>query len=65
VSIGQNTGRPAEILLVEDDPGDVRLTIEGLKEGKVNNNLHVARDGVEAMAFLRREGQHAASCGPT
>jgi chemotaxis family two-component system response regulator Rcp1 len=50
-------GRPIEILLVEDNPGDVRLTMEGLKEGKVRNNLHVARDGVEAMAFLRREGQ--------
>jgi CheY-like chemotaxis protein len=49
-------GRPIEILLVEDNPGDVRLTIEGLNEGKVRNNLHVARDGVEALAFLRREG---------
>ena len=48
-------GRPVEILLVEDNPGDVRLTIEGLNESKVRNNLHVARDGVEAMAFLRRE----------
>ncbi|MBV9895065.1 MAG: response regulator [Chloroflexi bacterium] len=50
-------GRPIEILLVEDNPGDVRLTIEGLNEGKVRNNLHVARDGVEALAFLRREGE--------
>lgn len=49
-------GRPIEILLVEDNPGDVRLTIEGLNEGKVRNNLHVARDGVEALAFLRRQG---------
>jgi len=48
-------GRPVEILLVEDNPGDVRLTIEGLNESKVRNNLRVARDGVEAMAFLRRE----------
>lgn len=48
-------GRPIEILLVEDNPGDVRLTIEGLNEGKVRNNLYVARDGVEALAFLRRE----------
>jgi len=48
-------GRPIEILLVEDNPGDVRLTIEGLNEGKVRNNLHVARDGVEALAFLRKE----------
>jgi chemotaxis family two-component system response regulator Rcp1 len=57
-------GRPVEILLVEDNPGDVRLTIEGLKEGKVRNNLHVARDGVEAMAFLRREGEYASSVRP-
>lgn len=47
-----------EILLVEDNPGDVRLTREALKEGKVRNNLHVVGDGVEALAFLRREGQY-------
>jgi CheY-like chemotaxis protein len=52
------SGRPIEILLVEDNPGDVRLTIEGLNEGKVRNNLHVAKDGVEALRFLRREGEH-------
>jgi two-component system, chemotaxis family, response regulator Rcp1 len=46
---GPTRGRPVEILLVEDNPGDVRLTIEGLKEGKVHNNLHVVSDGVEAM----------------
>jgi two-component system, chemotaxis family, response regulator Rcp1 len=57
-------GRPIEILLVEDNPGDVRLTIEGLKEGKVRNNLRIARDGVEAMAFLRREGQHPDAVRP-
>ena len=51
--------RPIEILLVEDNPGDVRLTREALKEGKIRNNLHVARDGVEALAVLRREGEHA------
>ena len=48
-------GRPVEILLVEDNPGDVRLTIEALKEGKIKNNLHVAKDGVEAMEFLLQE----------
>jgi two-component system, chemotaxis family, response regulator Rcp1 len=53
-------GEAIEILLVEDNPGDVRLTEEALKEGKVLTNLHVARDGVEAMAMLRREGRHAA-----
>ena len=42
------------ILLVEDNPGDVRLTLEGLRESKVRNNLRVARDGVEAMAFRCR-----------
>ena len=46
---------PVEILLVEDNPGDVRLTVEALREGKVLNHLHVSRDGVEALAFLRRE----------
>jgi CheY-like chemotaxis protein len=47
---------PIEILLVEDNLPDVRLTIEALREAKVRNNLHVAHDGVEAMAFLRNEG---------
>jgi CheY-like chemotaxis protein len=46
--------RAIEILLVEDNPGDVRLTQEALKENKIRNNLHVARDGVEAMKFLRK-----------
>ncbi|HEY0337488.1 MAG TPA: response regulator [Burkholderiales bacterium] len=50
---------PIDILLVEDNPGDVRLTKEALKEGKVYNNLHWAKDGVEALEFLRREGIHA------
>jgi CheY-like chemotaxis protein len=52
-------GRPVEILLVEDNPGDVRLTQEALREGKARNNLSVAADGVEALAFLRREGPYA------
>jgi two-component system, chemotaxis family, response regulator Rcp1 len=47
-----------EILLVEDNPGDVRLTREALKDGKIINKLHVAGDGVEALAFLRREGKY-------
>jgi len=51
-------------LLVEDNAGDVRLTIEALRESKVRSNLHVARDGVEAMAFLRREGNFAAAARP-
>lgn len=49
-------GRPVEILLVEDNPGDVRLTIEALKEGKVSNNLAVVSDGVEALDYLHRRG---------
>ncbi|MFQ5752746.1 MAG: response regulator [bacterium] len=48
-------GPPVEILLVEDSPGDVRLTQEALKEGKVRNHLHVVTDGVEAVKFLRHE----------
>ena len=50
---------PVEILLVEDNPGDVRLTKEALKEGKVYSNLHWAKDGVEALEFLRRQGKFA------
>src|SRR5215471_12582966 len=57
-------GRPVEILLVEDNPGDVRLTIEGLNEAKVRNNLHVARDGVEALEFLRHQGKFAEAIRP-
>ena len=54
--VGDN--RPVEILLVEDNPGDERLTREALKEGKVYSNLHWVKDGVEAMAFLRHEGKY-------
>ncbi len=49
---------PIDILLVEDNPGDARLAIEALKEGKVLNRLHVVPDGVEAMSFLRRQGTY-------
>ncbi len=49
-------GRPVEILLVEDNAGDVRLTREALKDAKVVNNLSVVGDGEEAMRFLRRQG---------
>lgn len=56
--------RAIEILLVEDNPGDVRLTQEALKENKIRNNLHVAKDGVEAMKFLRRMNGHAAAPRP-
>jgi chemotaxis family two-component system response regulator Rcp1 len=49
---------PIEVLLVEDSPGDVRLTREALKDAKVEISLHVASDGIEAMAILRREGPY-------
>ena len=51
-------GELIEILLVEDNPGDVRLTQEALKDAKVRNSLHVAGDGVEALAFLRKQGRY-------
>jgi chemotaxis family two-component system response regulator Rcp1 len=57
-SIGTDA-EPIEVLLVEDSPGDVRLTQEAFKDAKVHINLHVALDGVQAMAFLNREGKHA------
>jgi len=57
-SIGTGAA-PIEILLVEDSPGDIRLTREAFKDTNVRVNLHVASDGTEAMAFLERLGQHA------
>lgn len=56
--------KPIEILLVEDNPGDVRLTIEALKEAKVINHLTVVKDGMEALAFLRRQGSYSAAPRP-
>jgi len=50
----EEMGKPVEILLVEDNPGDVRLTQEVFKESKIRNKLHVVKDGVEAMDFLRQ-----------
>lgn len=60
----KNSGKPIEILLVEDNPGDVRLTQEALKEAKVKNDLHVVYDGVEALAFLRHKGKYKDSPHP-
>lgn len=57
-------GKPIEILLVEDNPADVRLTQEALKEGKVRNNLYVARDGVEALEYLMRVGKFEKAVRP-
>jgi CheY-like chemotaxis protein len=55
----QELGRPVEILLVEDNPGDVRLTLEAFREAKVCNKIHTVHDGEEAMAFLNRDGTYA------
>jgi two-component system, chemotaxis family, response regulator Rcp1 len=52
-----NEVRPVDILLIEDNPGDVRLTKEALRDAKVSNEIFVARDGVEAMEFLQRKGR--------
>src|ERR1700681_2185228 len=57
-SIGTDAD-PIEVLLVEDSPGDVRLTREAFKDAKVHINLHVASDGAEAMEYLGREGKYA------
>jgi chemotaxis family two-component system response regulator Rcp1 len=57
-------GRPVEILLIEDNAGDVRLTREALRENKLHNNLSVVGDGVKAMAFLRRQGIYVQSPRP-
>ena len=57
-------GGPIDVLLVEDSPGDVRLTREALREANRAIHLHVAFDGIEAMSFLRREGSHASAPRP-
>ncbi len=61
---GIRVGRPVEILLVEDNPGDIELTRQGLTDGKILNNLAVATDGNDAMAYLKREGEHADATRP-
>lgn len=58
MNMGENA-KEIEVLLVEDNPGDVRLTIEALKDGKIHNHLSHVSDGEEALAFLRRQGQYA------
>jgi CheY-like chemotaxis protein len=55
---------PIEVLLVEDDPGDVLMTREAFEEHKIGNTLNVVSDGVEALAYLRREGQFAGAVRP-
>lgn len=56
--------RPIDILLVEDNPGDVRLTKEALHDAKVHNVLHVVSNGLEALAYLRQEGKYAEEIRP-
>ena len=56
--------KPIEILLIEDNPGDVRLTKEAFKESKILNNLSVVEDGAEAMAFLRQQGEYTSASRP-
>jgi len=58
-SVDQRPARMVEILLVDDDPGDLQLTIEAFDDGRLGNHLYVAEDGERAMAFLRREGAYA------
>ncbi len=57
-------GRPVRILLVEDNPGDARLTVEVFKFNKMPKTLSVVEDGVEALAFLRQEGKYASALRP-
>jgi two-component system, chemotaxis family, response regulator Rcp1 len=64
ISIAGN-GMPIQVLLVEDSPGDVRLTQEAFRDANRSIRLHVAADGVEAMAFLRRQGAHRDAPRPT
>ena len=61
---GQRTLRPIEILMVEDNPGDVRLTREALKGGKVWNEIHVVTDGVAALDFLRQKPPYESALRP-
>ncbi len=60
----QLIGKPIEVLLVEDNPGDVRLTQEAFKEGRVRNQLNVVSDGEKAMSYLRREGDYTDAVRP-
>jgi chemotaxis family two-component system response regulator Rcp1 len=59
MKITGGSGSPLEVLLVEDSPGDVRLTQEAFRDANMAIHLHVASDGVEAMDFLRQQGAHA------
>ena len=58
------SARPIEILLVEDNPGDVRLLMETFREGRIRNRISLVEDGVEALAFLHKEGEHSSAPRP-
>lgn len=58
------SGKDVQILLVEDNPGDVRLTVEALRNAKVANELHVVEDGEAAIDYLRQRGPHAGATRP-
>ena len=60
----RKAGKEIEILMVEDNPGDVRLAQEALKDAKVANRMYMVPDGVEAMAFLRRQGKYTDAVRP-
>jgi chemotaxis family two-component system response regulator Rcp1 len=62
--VNKDPGRPIEILLVEDNEGDARLTKEALKENKMHHELNVVRDGEDALKFLKREGQYVSAPRP-
>jgi len=64
MSSPDNNSRTIVILFVEDNPGDARLTQEAMRESKVLNLIHVVEDGVEAMAFLRRQGRYSEAPRP-
>ena len=60
----EDRAQEIQVLLVEDSPGDVRLTQQALKDANLHINLQVARDGIEAMSFLKQEGEYAKSPRP-
>ncbi|WP_394741223.1 response regulator [Natronococcus roseus] len=55
---GQHSPEPAQLLLVEDNPGDVRLTREAFKQGRIDNDLHTVSDGSDALDFLHQRGEY-------
>lgn len=59
-----NMGKPVEILLVEDNPGDVRLAREALRDSKIHNVLHVVEDGLQAIEYLRKKGKYRKKSHP-